>query len=107
MAFYDSGGTELGSDREDVRETFLAVGQSRTWTEYSSTDTPGHASPIGQARIPNGSAWCQLVETTPPTSSHPTTTASRQDPLAKAMVAANPQLTAISWHVVSFACQGS
>ena len=62
VVFYDSTGSELGSDREDVTETFLTTGQSLTWTEYSATDTQGNASNLGHANIPAGSATCQIVE---------------------------------------------
>jgi len=34
VVFYDSAGTELGSDKENVTEQFITAGQSLTWTEY-------------------------------------------------------------------------
>jgi hypothetical protein len=60
VVFYDSAGQELGSDRENVTETFLTSGQSLTWTEYSSTDTAGNAS-FGSANVPPGASTCQMV----------------------------------------------
>ena len=51
IAFYDSAGNELGSDSQDVAETFLTPGQSLTWTVNANN-----------ASIPSGAATCSLVE---------------------------------------------
>jgi len=61
VVFYDSAGTELGSDKENVTEQFITAGQSLTWTEYSPTDTAGGSHDFGDATIPAGAATCQLV----------------------------------------------
>jgi hypothetical protein len=61
VVFYDSSGTELGSDKEDVTEQFITAGQSLTWTEYSPTDTAGNTHDFGRATISSGAATCQLV----------------------------------------------
>jgi hypothetical protein len=55
VVFYDTGSNELGSDRENVSETFLTPGQSLTWTEETSAGR-------GNASIPDGSATCSLVQ---------------------------------------------
>ncbi len=61
VAFYDSNGQELGSDRENVTETFITTEQSLTWTEYSTTDTSGNSDSFGTANIPTGATTCQMV----------------------------------------------
>ena len=61
VVFYDSNGNELGSDRENVTETFITNGQSLTWTEYSATDTSGNSDSFGRATIPSGAATCAIV----------------------------------------------
>jgi hypothetical protein len=61
VVFYDSSGNELGSDRENVTETFITNRQSLTWTEYSATDTSGNPDSIGRATIPSGAVTCEMV----------------------------------------------
>jgi hypothetical protein len=61
VAFYDSDGNELGSDRENVTETFITSGQSLTWTEYSATNASGDSDSFGRATIPSGAAACHMV----------------------------------------------
>jgi len=61
VVFYNSEGNELGSDRQNVTETFITTGQSLTWTEYSNTDTSGNSDSYGTATIPSGAATCQMV----------------------------------------------
>lgn len=61
VVFYDSTGQELGSDRENVTETFITTGQSLTWTEYSTTDTSGNSDSFGTATIATGAKTCQMV----------------------------------------------
>lgn len=64
VAFYDSSGTELGSDNEPYAAggTFITAGQSLTWTMNAGSDTHGnglYGNAIGQSdtRIPSdGSA---------------------------------------------------
>ncbi len=60
VVFYDSNGTELGSDKEAVSETFIAAGQSLTWTEQAPPPA-GVTGFDGTANIPDGSATCDLV----------------------------------------------
>lgn len=61
VVFYDSNGQELGSDRENVTETFITTGQSLTWTEYSTSDTSGNSDSFGTATIATGAKTCQMV----------------------------------------------
>lgn len=61
VVFYDAQGGELGSDRENVKETFITAGQSLSWTEYSATTTEGTSDGFGNADIPSGAATCQMV----------------------------------------------
>jgi hypothetical protein len=67
VAFYDSSGTELGSDQETATPSFLTTGQSFSWTEYALTDTQGNPQSIGSDQnIPSdGSAsTCQVIQWT-------------------------------------------
>lgn len=41
VAFYDSSGTELGSDEQGISDEFLTSSQSFTWTRYAPDDTAG------------------------------------------------------------------
>lgn len=51
VAFYDSAGSELGSDSQNVAQTFVTAGQALSWTENANN-----------ANIPSGAATCKLVE---------------------------------------------
>jgi hypothetical protein len=68
VAFYDSSGTELGSDQEqndNDEGEFLTAGQTLTWDEYAPDDTDGNPENFGDDRsIPSdgSAATCQLVE---------------------------------------------
>lgn len=62
VVFYDSTGTELGSDQETAAESFITSGQSLTWDEYSGTDADGNSDSLGHANVPAGAATCQLVQ---------------------------------------------
>jgi hypothetical protein len=62
VVFYDSTGTELGSDQETANESFITEGQSLSWTEYSGTDADGNSDSLGNANVPAGAAICQLVQ---------------------------------------------
>ena len=59
--FYDTHGTETGSDQETINEVSLSTGQSFTWREYSEVNTEGSGSGLGAATIPAISATCQLI----------------------------------------------
>ena len=58
---YDSSGTELGSDKEHVSETFLTPGQALTWTELAPQSTDGTENTGGDANVQEGALTCQLV----------------------------------------------
>lgn len=61
VVLYDGNGTELGSDKEDVSETFLTPGQALTWTELASQSTDGTESTGEYANVQEGAFTCQLV----------------------------------------------
>lgn len=62
VVFYDSSGTELGSDQKTSTASFITSGQSLTWDEYSTTDTSGNTYSPGTANVPADAATCQLVQ---------------------------------------------
>lgn len=59
--FYDTHGTEIGSDQETLNEVLLKTGQSFTWREYSEANTEGTGSGLGTATIPASSTTCHLA----------------------------------------------
>lgn len=61
IVFYDTHGTEIGSDQETLNEVFLNTGQSFTRREYSQATTEGTRSGRGTATIPASSATCHLA----------------------------------------------
>lgn len=64
-AFYDSSGTELGSDEQNISDQFLTSGQSFTWTEYAPDDTAGNSQNFGDDQnIPadGSAASCQIIQ---------------------------------------------
>jgi hypothetical protein len=65
VAFYDSSGTELGSDEESISDEFLTGGQSFNFVRYSSMDTDGGDENVGSdASIPSdgSAATCQVIQ---------------------------------------------
>lgn len=65
VAFYDSSGTELGSDEQTVSGSFLTSDQSFTWTEYAPSDTQGNGQQFGNDQnIPadGSAATCKVIQ---------------------------------------------
>ncbi len=64
VAFYDSAGTEMGSDQEQA-SGFITQGQSLEWTVIENHTLRGYGDdPNGLAQtanIPLGATTCQLV----------------------------------------------
>jgi hypothetical protein len=61
VVFYDSAGSEAGSDQQSTQE-FITAGQSLTWTELADTTTVGYGDGGNDPNIPNDAATCQLVK---------------------------------------------
>jgi hypothetical protein len=65
VVFYDSTGSEAGSDQQGVGgggSTFITAGQSLTWTELSSTALDGTGAGGYDGSIPANAATCNLVQ---------------------------------------------
>jgi hypothetical protein len=62
VVFYDSSGTEAGSDQQQAQPSFIVPGQSLTWTELANTATDGSGDGGSDGNIPANAAACDLVQ---------------------------------------------
>lgn len=64
VVFYDSAGTEAGSDQQSAGNpaSYIVPGQSLTWTELADQTVSGYGDGGNDANIPAHAATCSLVQ---------------------------------------------